>query len=163
MYVAALIAAGGRGRRFGGDRPKQLLSVGGRPILERSVAAFLTHPAVSEVIVSLPQELVDQPPAYLQSAAKSLRIVVGGIRRQDSVANSFRVSRVVPPMVLPPAPVMTTPALRLPSAVEPVTSIPIALPCTRLPVAPEPETRDVARAAADACFRGVVAAASAAP
>jgi 2-C-methyl-D-erythritol 4-phosphate cytidylyltransferase / 2-C-methyl-D-erythritol 2,4-cyclodiphosphate synthase len=92
VYVAALIAAGGRGRRFGGDRPKQLLSVGARPILERSVAAFLTHPAVNEVIVSLPQELADQPPAYLQSAAKPLRIVVGGIRRQDSVANAFRAA-----------------------------------------------------------------------
>jgi 2-C-methyl-D-erythritol 4-phosphate cytidylyltransferase / 2-C-methyl-D-erythritol 2,4-cyclodiphosphate synthase len=92
MFVTAIIAAGGRGQRFGGDRPKQLLSVGGRPILERSVAAFLTHPAVSEVIVSLPQELFDQPPEYLQSAVKPLRIVVGGVRRQDSVANSFRVA-----------------------------------------------------------------------
>src|ERR1700674_5433316 len=92
MFVTAIIAAGGRGQRFGGDRPKQLLSVGGRPILERSVAAFLGHPAVDEVIVSLPEELVDQPPAYLQSAAKPLRVVVGGIRRQDSVANSFRAA-----------------------------------------------------------------------
>src|SRR5260370_9417980 len=92
MFVTAIIAAGGRGQRLGADRPKQLLSVGGRAILERSVAAFLTHPAVSEVIVSLPQELFDQPPQYLQSAVKPLRIVVGGVRRQDSVANSFRAA-----------------------------------------------------------------------
>ena len=34
--------------------PKQLLAVGGRAILERSVAAFLAHPAVDEVVVALP-------------------------------------------------------------------------------------------------------------
>ena len=44
MHVTAIIAAGGRGQRFGGAEPKQLLSVGGRPILERSVDAFLAHP-----------------------------------------------------------------------------------------------------------------------
>ena len=37
MFVTAIIAAGGRGERFGGAQPKQLLSIGGRTILERSV------------------------------------------------------------------------------------------------------------------------------
>jgi len=96
MHVTAIIAAGGRGERFGGSRPKQLVAVGGRPMLERSVAAFLAHPAVDAVIVALPQSLVDDPPEYLRSAAgertKSLRIVAGGERRQDSVANAFRAA-----------------------------------------------------------------------
>src|SRR5258706_81032 len=98
MHVTAIIAAGGRGQRFGGAQPKQLLAVGGRPILERSVAAFLSHPAIDAVVVALPQALVDDPPAYLRSAdglapggsGKPLRLVVGGERRQDSVANAFR-------------------------------------------------------------------------
>jgi len=92
MFVTAIIAAGGRGQRFGGARPKQLLAVGGRPILERSVAAFMAHPAISEVIVALPQELVDDPPEYLRGAGARLRIVAGGARRQDSVANAFRAA-----------------------------------------------------------------------
>jgi len=100
MHVTAIIAAGGRGRRFGGAQPKVLLAVGGRPILERSVMALLTHPAVDALIVALPQALVDDPPAYLRSAGafalhgsgKALRIVAGGDRRQDSVASAFRVS-----------------------------------------------------------------------
>jgi 2-C-methyl-D-erythritol 4-phosphate cytidylyltransferase / 2-C-methyl-D-erythritol 2,4-cyclodiphosphate synthase len=87
--VTAIIAAGGRGRRFGGAQPKQLLMVGGRTLLDRSVAAFLRHPAVDEVVVALPSELVDAPPSYLRSAAKPLRIVAGGAQRQDSVANAF--------------------------------------------------------------------------
>src|SRR5450631_3505776 len=89
MRVTAIIAAGGRGRRFGGVQPKQLLMVGGRTLLDRSVAAFLGHPAVDEVIVALPKELADAPPPYLRSPGKPLRIVAGGPRRQDSVANAF--------------------------------------------------------------------------
>ena len=92
MFVTAIIAAGGRGLRFGGGSPKQLLQVGGRAILERSVAVFLAHPAVNEVVVALPQPLTDDPPAYLRSAGKPLRIVSGGARRQDSVANAFRAA-----------------------------------------------------------------------
>jgi 2-C-methyl-D-erythritol 4-phosphate cytidylyltransferase/2-C-methyl-D-erythritol 2,4-cyclodiphosphate synthase len=86
MFVTAIIAAGGRGLRFGAAQPKQLVSVGGRPILERSVEAFLDHPEVNEVIVALPPHILDTPPAYLAAA----RLVEGGARRQDSVANAFR-------------------------------------------------------------------------
>jgi 2-C-methyl-D-erythritol 4-phosphate cytidylyltransferase / 2-C-methyl-D-erythritol 2,4-cyclodiphosphate synthase len=92
MFVTAIIAAGGRGLRFGGESPKQLMEVGGRAILERSVAAFLAHPAVNEVVVALPQPLTDAPPPYLRGAGKPLRIVSGGARRQDSVANAFRAA-----------------------------------------------------------------------
>jgi 2-C-methyl-D-erythritol 4-phosphate cytidylyltransferase/2-C-methyl-D-erythritol 2,4-cyclodiphosphate synthase len=89
MRVTAIIAAGGRGLRFGGDRPKQFLDLRGRPILERSVRAFLNHPRVAEVIVALPAELMDPPPHYLDTA----HVVKGGDRRQDSVANAFRAAR----------------------------------------------------------------------
>jgi len=92
MFVSAIIAAGGRGQRFGAAEPKQLLKVGGRPVLERSVSAFLAHPTVDEVVIALPQELVDDPPAYLRAAAKPLHVVAGGARRQDSVANGFRAA-----------------------------------------------------------------------
>ena len=86
MHVTAIIAAGGRGTRFGGAL-KQLHLIGGRAILDRSVSAFLAHPAIAEVIVALPQALVDDPPGYLRGP--SLRLVSGGERRQDSVANAF--------------------------------------------------------------------------
>ena len=89
MYVTAIIAAGGRGERFGAGQPKQLLSIGGQTILERSVNAFLTHDGVQEVVVALPKEIADQPPAYLTHTAKPLRVVAGGARRQDSVAAAF--------------------------------------------------------------------------
>jgi 2-C-methyl-D-erythritol 4-phosphate cytidylyltransferase / 2-C-methyl-D-erythritol 2,4-cyclodiphosphate synthase len=90
MKVSAIIAAGGRGARVAADRPKQLLAVGGRALLEWTVTLFSTHPSINEVVVALPPELVDSPPSYLAGAASaSVRVVVGGARRQDSVANAF--------------------------------------------------------------------------
>lgn len=100
MHVTAIIAAGGRGRRFGGPQPKQLLAVAGRPILERTVAAFLAHPAIDALVVALPQDLVDDPPAYLRQTAKPLRIVAGGDRRQDSVANAFRAAEAASDIIV---------------------------------------------------------------
>ena len=88
MHVTAIIAAAGVGRRLGADIPKQLLDVGGRTILERSVDAFAAHPRVQDVIVVLPPDLATAPPSWLQSRP-GLHVVTGGERRQDSVANAF--------------------------------------------------------------------------
>jgi 2-C-methyl-D-erythritol 4-phosphate cytidylyltransferase/2-C-methyl-D-erythritol 2,4-cyclodiphosphate synthase len=89
VRTAAIVAAGGRGQRFGVSRPKQLLEVAGRTVLERSVTALLAHPAVDQVVVALPPDILADPPAYLRVAAKPLLLVSGGERRQDSVSNAF--------------------------------------------------------------------------
>src|SRR6185503_1295351 len=89
VHVTAIIAAGGRGERFGAGRPKQLLMLGGLPILQRSVDALLGHPCISDVVVALPPELAAEPPAYLRQRGKPLVVVEGGARRQDSVARAF--------------------------------------------------------------------------
>ena len=86
MHVSAIIAAGGRGSRFGGSQPKQLQMLAGVPILKRTVDAFLQGYAFDEVVVALPSELAANPPSYLDSVI----VVEGGERRQDSVANAFR-------------------------------------------------------------------------
>jgi 2-C-methyl-D-erythritol 4-phosphate cytidylyltransferase/2-C-methyl-D-erythritol 2,4-cyclodiphosphate synthase len=91
MYVTAIIAAGGRGERVGAGQPKQLLSIGGQTILERTVNAFLQHDAVDDLVVALPADIASRPPAYLVNTSKPLRIVPGGARRQDSVAAAFNV------------------------------------------------------------------------
>jgi 2-C-methyl-D-erythritol 4-phosphate cytidylyltransferase/2-C-methyl-D-erythritol 2,4-cyclodiphosphate synthase len=89
MHVTAIIAAAGAGRRLGGVVPKQLLSLGGRSILERSVDAFARHPSVVDTIVVLPPNLAAAPPEWLAARAPGVRVVAGGERRQDSVANGF--------------------------------------------------------------------------
>jgi 2-C-methyl-D-erythritol 4-phosphate cytidylyltransferase/2-C-methyl-D-erythritol 2,4-cyclodiphosphate synthase len=89
MRVVAIIAAGGLGTRLGAGTPKQFLDLGGRSVLDRSVTAFVDHPAVTEVVVALPAGAVDAPPAFLRDRQKPVRIVRGGERRQDSVARAF--------------------------------------------------------------------------
>jgi 2-C-methyl-D-erythritol 4-phosphate cytidylyltransferase/2-C-methyl-D-erythritol 2,4-cyclodiphosphate synthase len=93
MFVSAIVAAGGRGLRFGGASPKQLLTLGGRPILARSVDAFVACDMISEIVVALPADLAAAPPSYLQHRDKPVTVVSGGDRRRASVANAFaRVS-----------------------------------------------------------------------
>jgi 2-C-methyl-D-erythritol 4-phosphate cytidylyltransferase/2-C-methyl-D-erythritol 2,4-cyclodiphosphate synthase len=93
VYVSAIIAAGGRGLRFGGVSPKQLLTLGGRPVLARSVDAFVACDVISEVVVALPADLAAAPPPYLQQRGKPVTVVSGGDSRRASVANAFaRVS-----------------------------------------------------------------------
>jgi 2-C-methyl-D-erythritol 4-phosphate cytidylyltransferase/2-C-methyl-D-erythritol 2,4-cyclodiphosphate synthase len=93
MHVSAIIAAGGRGLRFGNAGPKQLLSLRGVPILKRSVDAFVACDVISEVVVALPVDLASAPPAYLESRTKPVIVVGGGHERRASVANAFaRVS-----------------------------------------------------------------------
>jgi 2-C-methyl-D-erythritol 4-phosphate cytidylyltransferase/2-C-methyl-D-erythritol 2,4-cyclodiphosphate synthase len=89
MHVVAIIAAGGRGQRLGASLPKQLLLLGGRTILERSVGAFVASDRIDEIVVVVPQDLAVDPPPYLRGAGKPLKVVAGGERRQDSVAIGF--------------------------------------------------------------------------
>lgn len=101
MHVTAIIAAAGEGRRLGATVPKQLLDIGGRSILERSVAAFVTHDRVDDVVVVLPAGLVDGPHQWMDGAgSNAVRIVAGGSRRQESVANAFACVSPVTDVVL---------------------------------------------------------------
>lgn len=92
--VSVLVAAGGRGLRLGAPEPKQFLVVGGRSILEHSLAACVEHPDIAEVIVAV-------PPEYRAALAERVgaegwtrvRVVEGGARRQDSVARALAASR----------------------------------------------------------------------
>ncbi len=89
MHVSAIILAAGRGVRFGGAGRKQFLRLGGVPVLQRSVEAFLESSTVTDLAVALPVESTRDVPAYLVGQRKPIRLVAGGDRRQDSVANAF--------------------------------------------------------------------------
>ena len=86
MFVTAIIAAAGRGTRLGGHVPKQMLDVGGRTLLERSVRPFEQSNAIDEIVVALPSGLIEQASAMLARLGTPTRFVPGGARRQDSVA-----------------------------------------------------------------------------
>ncbi|MGE4279395.1 MAG: bifunctional 2-C-methyl-D-erythritol 4-phosphate cytidylyltransferase/2-C-methyl-D-erythritol 2,4-cyclodiphosphate synthase [Magnetospirillum sp.] len=82
--TVALVVAAGRGRRFGGDVPKQYQSLNGRPILRHSLARLAADPTISAVRVVIHP---DDRPLY-DEAAQGLSLlepVSGGETRQDSV------------------------------------------------------------------------------
>ena len=87
MRVAALIVAAGRGTRAGGAIPKQYQSLGGLPVLQRTLAAFAGHPRVSTVAVVLNPE---DEELYAPLLPEDARVAVGGKTRDSSVANGVR-------------------------------------------------------------------------
>jgi 2-C-methyl-D-erythritol 4-phosphate cytidylyltransferase / 2-C-methyl-D-erythritol 2,4-cyclodiphosphate synthase len=89
LRVTAIVAAAGSGARLGTPVPKQFLEIGGRTILDRSVAALADCPAIELIIVALPAEEAANPPDYLMRPDGRVKVVEGGARRQDSVANAF--------------------------------------------------------------------------
>jgi 2-C-methyl-D-erythritol 4-phosphate cytidylyltransferase/2-C-methyl-D-erythritol 2,4-cyclodiphosphate synthase len=100
MSVGAIIVAAGRGARIGGATPKQLLDIGGRTILQRSVAAFDGHAEVSEIVVVLPAEWVTDGAALIGPTARRCHFAAGGERRQDSVARGLAAMPAGPDLIL---------------------------------------------------------------
>jgi 2-C-methyl-D-erythritol 4-phosphate cytidylyltransferase/2-C-methyl-D-erythritol 2,4-cyclodiphosphate synthase len=90
MYVAAIIAAGGRGVRLGADRPKQFLEIQGSSILELSIKALAASDRIDEIVVALPEDHLEAVARSFEGQIRQpLHFVAGGARRQDSVANAF--------------------------------------------------------------------------
>jgi 2-C-methyl-D-erythritol 4-phosphate cytidylyltransferase len=86
MSTVGVVLAGGTGTRMGGEVPKQLLELAGRPVLVHAVAAFQAAPEIDEVVVMM-------APAYLDVVAELLaglgsgtptRVLPGGATRTES-------------------------------------------------------------------------------
>jgi len=88
MTVGAIIAAAGFGRRMKTDRPKQLLALNGTPILVHTIRKFDASSVINYIIVTAPREAVDEVRDLVKAAGfkKSVTVIEGGERRQDSVA-----------------------------------------------------------------------------
>src|SRR5215831_3741229 len=88
MKVGAIIAAAGSGRRMKTDRPKQLLALNGIPIVVHTIRKFDACSAIDYIIVTAPRESVEEIADLVKSAGfkKSVTVIEGGERRQDSVA-----------------------------------------------------------------------------
>ena len=56
MNKYAIIVAGGKGLRMGGEIPKQFLPVGGKPILMRTIEAFKKEDQQTQIILVLPKD-----------------------------------------------------------------------------------------------------------
>lgn len=91
MKAYAVIVAGGKGLRMGGDVPKQFLPIGGKPVLMHTVEAFRRALDDVEIVLVLPAEQHD----YWQKLCKDYKfhspelIAKGGETRFHSVKNGL--------------------------------------------------------------------------
>ena len=82
-FSSAVIVAGGSGSRMG--RPKQMLPLGAKPVLVRTVEAFLQTPEIKEIVVVTPPE----NRAELQKRFPGIVFADPGKTRLLSVKNGF--------------------------------------------------------------------------
>ncbi len=84
--IVAIIVAAGTGVRAGGSVPKQFAPIAGRPMIAYSYDAFSAHPAIAEAIVIIGE---GQQALAAASLGSSVRTVIGGATRRESVANGL--------------------------------------------------------------------------
>lgn len=85
MSVTAVIAAAGSGERLGAGGSKAFVPLGGRPLVEWSIAAFRQCPSVASVVIACP------PGHEHDFGDDDLSLVEGGETRAISVSNALRV------------------------------------------------------------------------
>lgn len=90
--VYAVVTAAGSGTRLGYEKPKALVEIAGKTIVERAVETLLAIPDVKTIVVTAPAE-----PAVLTQFQQifnrhaQVEVVAGGDTRQKSVHAGLRV------------------------------------------------------------------------
>lgn len=90
--IYAIIVAAGKGLRMQNSRRKQYIMLEGKPILAHTLRAFNRCDPIDQMIVVLPVEDLEFCHREIMPAAgvnKKFELVIGGIRRQDSVYNGL--------------------------------------------------------------------------
>ncbi|WP_118780413.1 2-C-methyl-D-erythritol 4-phosphate cytidylyltransferase [Neisseria lactamica] len=82
----ALIPAAGIGARFGADKPKQYVEIGGKTVLEHTVCIFQNHPSIDmTVVVVSPEDVLADG---FQTAFAGVEVwKIGGRTRAETVRN----------------------------------------------------------------------------
>ncbi len=91
--TAAIIPAAGSGTRMKLEHPKQFHHLLGEPILMHTVRSFFQTPCISGIVIVVPDNWQNTTSQMLEEyglADKTITIVKGGRRRQDSVFNGLQ-------------------------------------------------------------------------
>lgn len=90
-FVTAIVVAAGNSTRMGGVN-KQFLSLGGVPVLVRTLQAFSACPMVNEIVVAAREEDIVEMFSLVKAykIEKVTDIVRGGSTRQESVFSAIR-------------------------------------------------------------------------
>ena len=91
MSVWAIVAAGGTGERFGGNRPKPFADLDGKPVVVRTLEIFEGHARVDGIVlVAHPGWLKDYRELVARHGLRKVKAVVaGGATRTASVRSGL--------------------------------------------------------------------------
>jgi 2-C-methyl-D-erythritol 4-phosphate cytidylyltransferase len=92
----AIVPAAGSGSRFGSEKPKQYLSLLGRPLIFHTLAALVACPEIDRVWVVLsPDDTEWSRHDWSELGAKLETVRCGGATRADSVRNGLGAAAMV--------------------------------------------------------------------
>lgn len=93
MERYAILVAGGKGLRMGGDIPKQFLPIGGKPVLMRTIEVFCQAYPDIHIILVLPVSQQDYWQRLCQDYhfTNPVQIADGGETRFHSVSNGLKL------------------------------------------------------------------------
>lgn len=83
--IYAAILAGGSGKRFGADLPKQFIKLNGKEIILHTLSTFKDCGFFDKLLVCVPSDYVDFTKHLLESNGISADVVTGGRERFESL------------------------------------------------------------------------------
>lgn len=90
-----VILAGGIGSRMGGDKPKQYLTIKGKPIIIYTIEKFLVVPEFEKVIVLCPKQWVEHTKNLIEKhiapAKDRVAVIEGGSTRNETIMNAVKL------------------------------------------------------------------------
>lgn len=92
--VYGVVLAGGVGSRMGGDKPKQYLTLKGKPVIIYTLEKFLSCPEFEKVIVLCPAQWLEHTKnlvkKYVPDSCDRVVVIEGGVTRNDTIMNSIQ-------------------------------------------------------------------------
>jgi 2-C-methyl-D-erythritol 4-phosphate cytidylyltransferase len=87
-----VVLAGGSGVRSGFSRPKQLVKLGGRPLIAHALERFQSHPGISEIAVIASPASVSEIESLINRdhLTKVKKVLLGGNERYESSISAIR-------------------------------------------------------------------------
>lgn len=88
--VTAIVAAAGRGRRFGAPENKIFAPLAGRPVLHHTLALLSSCEEIDALVIVTGAEDLERVRAIAAEFPKTHRVCLGGAERSDSVWNALQ-------------------------------------------------------------------------
>lgn len=94
VRASAVIVAAGQGTRLGAGLPKAFVPLGGRPLLTYSLETLASHGGISDVVLVVPAERIEECRhlAALHAPGAAVLVVAGGDHRWQSVATGLNAT-----------------------------------------------------------------------